>query len=290
VPKRLRDDMGRELYFGPAPKRVVSLVPSETFNLFALGLGDRVVGRTDYCVEPAEQVAGIPTVGGTKDADPAKIAALEPDLILANKEENSRPALESLAQDRFRVFVSFPQTVPDAIAHLARLARLFEVTKEPAVKELMRRGYQLTAAGKPDPRGSAFVPIWMKPLMTFRDQTYAHDVLSWAGLDNSFADRERLYPLKADLGKAQPAKAEDVEGRDTRYPRVTTEERGADVVLLPDEPHECTDADAQLFRDTRIAAAERNAIKFVSGKDLFWSGAWTVGGIERLRSLVEDTL
>jgi ABC-type Fe3+-hydroxamate transport system substrate-binding protein len=289
----LRDDMGRELYFGPPPKRVVSLVPSETYNLFALGLGDRIVGRTDFCVEPADRVGEIPTVGGTKDADPDKIAALDPDLILANKEENSRPALEKLAQDRYRVFVSFPRSVPDAIAHLGRLARLFEVHGDDRVKELMRRGYQLTASGKPALRHKAFVPVWMKPLMTFRDQTYANDVLEWVGLQNTFADRERLYPLKADLGQAEAKGGEEVGDRDTRYPRVTMDElesRGADIVLLPDEPHQCSEADAERFRGARIAAAESGAIRFVSGKDLFWPGAWTIDGIARLRELVSEVL
>ena len=120
---RITDDRGREHELRHPPRRIVSLVPSDTYSLVRLGAADRIVGRTRYCVEPAEALAGVEMVGGTKDADIEKIAALKPDLVIANQEENSRPDIQKLDALGLRVLVSFPQTVAAGLAHLARLAR-----------------------------------------------------------------------------------------------------------------------------------------------------------------------
>src|SRR5687767_8067301 len=111
--------MGRELLFAAPPTRVVSLVPSDTHSLFALGCGDRVVGRTRFCVEPAH-AASVPEIGGTKDVDVEAVLDLRPQLVIANQEENGRAALERLAT-QVPVLVSLPRRVADGIAHLARL-------------------------------------------------------------------------------------------------------------------------------------------------------------------------
>ena len=139
--QRLRDDLGRDVCLLRPPRRVVSLVPSDTYTLFALGCGERVVGRTTYCDQPAD-AATIPTVGGTKDVDVDAVLALAPELVIANQEENSRPALERLAE-RVPLLVSMPRRVADAVAHVARLARALDVARTPAAVELVRRGYEL---------------------------------------------------------------------------------------------------------------------------------------------------
>jgi ABC-type Fe3+-hydroxamate transport system substrate-binding protein len=215
---KTRDDLGRELVFLHPPERVVSLVPSDTYSVIALGAGDRLVGRTRYC-----EAAGVPEVGGTKDVDVDAVLALAPHLVIANQEENSRPALEVLAA-RVPVLVSLPRTVEQGLAHLARLARILGVGAD-----IVRRAYDV---GKPVPaRATAFVPIWMDPLMTLNADTFGSDVLARAGIANAFGDRLRLYPLAADLGKTAPR---DAAGRDQRYPRVTLDEvtaRGADLIV-----------------------------------------------------------
>lgn len=268
---KVTDDLGRALIFPHPPQRVVSLVPSDTHSMIALGVGDRLVGRTTYC----EHGDGIPTVGGTKDVNVEAVLALEPNLIIANQEENTRTALEKLAE-RSTVLVSLPRRVDEGIAHLARLARIMSLAQEPAVKELIKRGYELP---KPQPaRVRAFVPIWMDPLMTMNAETFGSDVLARVGVENVFGDRMRLYPLAADLGKMLP---QDSAGRDVRYPRVTLDEvkaRGADVMLLPDEPYVFTEADEALFREVLPNAK----VIRVSGKDLFWYGAWSIDGLPRL--------
>jgi ABC-type Fe3+-hydroxamate transport system substrate-binding protein len=282
---RLRDDLGRELTIARPPARVVSLVPSDTFSLFALGCGDRVVGRTRYCVEPAGAVDDLAIVGGTKDVDVEAVMALEPELVIANQEENTRAALEALAL-RTKVLVSMPRRVADGFAHLARLARILGVEKSPAVVELVRRSHALGSAPVPAPHATAFVPIWMEPLMTFNADTFGSDVLARAGVANAFGDRLRLYPLAADLGKQA---AVDASGRDTRYPRVKTDEivaRKPDVIVLPDEPHAFAEAERATLAALPFPGAAR--LVDVSGKDLFWYGAWTVDALPRLAKLLRD--
>jgi ABC-type Fe3+-hydroxamate transport system substrate-binding protein len=289
---RIRDDMGRELTLFGRPRRIVSLVPSETDTLFALGAGDRVVGRTSYCEEPAERVAAIPTVGGTKDVDAEAVMALEPDLILANQEENARAPLERLADRRLPLFVSFPRRVGEAVAHVARLARLLGVEREPAAKALVGSGYrawreaEVAAAGR-EPL-AVFVPIWLDPLMTFNRDTYASDLLRLAGARNVFADRDRKYPLAADLALRSPVAADRAATRDIRYPRLRDEEireRAPAAILLPDEPYAFTAADARRFAALAIDPPPR--ITHVSGRDLFWPGARTAGALTRLAAVLE---
>lgn len=290
VAVKVRDDMGRELILSAPPRRIVSLVPSDTYTVCAIGAGDRLVGRTSYCVLPVE-VAGVPVVGGTKDADPDAVAALAPDLVIANQEENARAPLEEMARRGLPIFVSFVRRVAEGIGHMARLARMLGLAREPAAEELARQAYKLLRADDaiaPSlPR--AFVPIWKEPLMTFHQDTYASDLLLQAGCANAFADRERRYPLAADLGRRSPIPADRLGDRDTRYPRVTVaevEERAPDLVLLPDEPHEFTEADRAWFGQLAIPAARRGAIALADGKDLFWYGARAVEALPRLRAQV----
>ncbi len=284
MPLRVYDDRGRELLFIRPPRRVVSLVPSDTLNVFALGAGDRLVGRTRYCVAPEGAVEHLPEVGGTKDVDVRAVAALEPDLVLCNQEENSRAHVEQIARLQLPVFVAFPRRVAEGLSHLARLARILGVEEQS--RDLLRRGLGALRELEAEPRPplDAFVPIWMEPLMTVNADTFISDALALAGGRNVFADRERRYPLQADLGAAEARPAGE---RDTRYPRVTLEEvarRAPRIVLLPDEPHPFSEADAQVFRNALPGAK----VAFCNGRDLSWYGARSVDGIPRLRALLDS--
>jgi ABC-type Fe3+-hydroxamate transport system substrate-binding protein len=292
---RVFDDRGRVLDFGAPPKRVVSLVPSDTLNVAAIGCAGALVARTDWCELPADVVARLPSIGGTKNPRVDDVCALSPDLVIANQEENTRADLEAIAQRGVRVYVGFPKRVADGIAHLAKLARIFGVEGDAGVRALVAGGYRelqdaekaRTAAGGSVVR--VFCPIWMNPLMTINGETFISDMLSVCGGENVFADRTRLYPLAADHGRAAPLPPEKVEGRDVRYPRVTLEEviaRAPDLVLLPDEPHPFTDEDAAVFRALDVPAAKTGAIVKTSGKDLCWYGARSVEGIARVRALL----
>lgn len=276
---RLHDALGRPLEFDTPAARVVSLVPSETHSVAVLAGAERLVGRTRYCVEPA--LEHVPVVGGTKDVDVEAVVALAPDLVLANQEENARPAIEALIARGLPVHVSFPCSVEASVDYLRALATLLGVPSTHAARlEALR--LELAQATRPARR--VFVPIWNDPWMTFDGRAFASDVLELAGGANVFSDRPRRYPLAADLGRRAPLPPERVEGRDTRYPRITLDEvreRAPDLVLLPDEPHEFTEADARTLEALGVPSA---SIRFVSGKDLFWYGAWLLEGLPRLRA------
>ncbi len=299
MPVRVHDDRQRILEFHAPPRRVVSLVPSDTLNVAALGRAATLVGRTDYCVLPEAVVAGVPSVGGTKNPRIEDVLRLEPDLVLANQEENTRGDLEALAQRGARVYVAFPKRVADGLAHLAKLARIFGAEGDASVRDLLRRGYGQHRLAE-QARGAAaplrvFCPIWMDPLMTIHGDTFISDMLALCGGQNVFADRSRRYPLAADLGRAAALTADRMAGRDTRYPRVTMDEviaRSPEVVLLPDEPHPFSDEDAAVFRALAIPAARRDEhgndrVLRTGGKDLCWYGARSIEGIARLRASLD---
>lgn len=285
----LSDDRRRSFTFMSAPKRIVSLVPSDSYTVWALGAGASLVGRTDYCVEPAD-IGSVPSVGGTKNPRLEEIFALEPDLVLVNQEENTRSDIEKMVARGLRVYVSFPQRVADGFAHMARLARILHVDRDPAVKERLREAYALLSMPSLEltvPR-RAFCPIWMKPLMTINGATYISDTLAAAGLDNAFARRDRLYPLTADLGLGDPVPAAD---RDTRYPRVSVEElveAAPDLVLLPTEPHPFTQEDEATMRAWFSQSSKMPIFVPIDGKDMCWHGAWAVHGLPRLRAAVRQ--
>jgi ABC-type Fe3+-hydroxamate transport system substrate-binding protein len=298
-PLRIVDDRDVPLAWGSPPARIVSLVPSDTYSLARLGARARLVGRTRYCVAPAGDVGAVEIVGGTKDADVERIVALEPDLVIANQEENSKRDIERLEARGLRVLVSFPQTVAAGVAHLARLARVLASgenggQREEPARSVVAAAYHAHRAAEAARQGRtpvrAFVPIWMDPLMTVHASTFISDVLALVGAENVFADRERRYPLAADLDGAAPLSPERVGDRDVRYPRVTLAEvaaRGPELVLLPDEPHPFTEADAEVFRSLATPGARRPAVVFCDGKDLMWYGARSLEGLDRLRSLVD---
>jgi ABC-type Fe3+-hydroxamate transport system substrate-binding protein len=304
---RVRDDRGHVLVLPGPPARIVSLVPSDTYSLVRLGARDRLVGRTRYCVAPAGEVEDIEIVGGTKDAGVERIVELAPDLVVANQEENSRRDIERLEAKGVPVLVSFPRRVAAGLAHLARLALALGLDPtrplsggweaegwEETARALVAGAYHAQKAAEvavlSRPRVRAFVPIWMDPLMTVHGDTFISDVLALAGAENVFAERRRRYPLAADLGDAAPLPAERVGDRDVRYPRVTLEEvaeRAPEIILLPDEPHPFTEADAAVFRALDVPAARCGQVVLCDGKDLMWYGARSVEGLGRLRALVD---
>ncbi len=285
------DDRGRVLKLAAPPKRIVSLVPSDTYTLLRLGAGERLVGRTRYCVEPAEQVKTIAEVGGTKDPDLDAVLALSPDIIVMNQEENTRRDVERLEKAGAKVFVTFPKRLASGAALVARLARLFGDV-DAAAKDLVRFAYDALARAEArlgEPRVRAFVPIWNQPLMTINGDTFISDVLLHAGADNVFADRDRRYPLAADIGRARPASPEEVAGRDVRYPRVTLEEvveRAPEIVLLPDEPHAFTEEEAGAFRALDMPAAKNGRVVFATGKHLMWPGLMSLEGLDHVAAMM----
>ncbi len=262
---------------------IVSLVPSDTYTLIRLGVGDRIVGRTEYCDEPAALVTDIPTVGGTKNVHVGAVIALAPDLVVANQEENRQKDIDSLRAAGLEVLMSFPKTVRQGLEHARRLAALFPDLHDTGVLDAGTVRLQELSIADQAPVAT-FVPIWMDPLMTVHEDTFIADAIELCGGRNVFADRERRYPLSADIG-GRPAVA--AQHRDTRYPRVSLEElaqRSPELVLLPHEPHAFAEVDADVFREC-LPAAE---VRFCDGRDLMWYGLRSLEGLDRIAGVIAE--
>jgi hypothetical protein len=281
------DAIDRQVALPRPARRVVSLVPSETWSVAELAGLDRVVGRTDYCTEPCGRVESIPSVGGTKGFDVEAVKALAPDLVLANKEENSRPQVEAMIDAGLPVHVSFPCTVEESLSYLESLCVLLGVDPHSAGPVgACRVAVERAASQASESPVPVFVPIWKDPWMTFDERAYASDVLRVSGGANVFSSRARQYPLAADLGRREAWSEERVAGRDTRYPRIRLDEvveRGAVLALLPDEPYAFTEGDATELRS--LGGASQLSVELVDGKDLFWYGTHVARAVERLGSV-----
>jgi ABC-type Fe3+-hydroxamate transport system substrate-binding protein len=234
-------------------RRIVSLVPSLTESLFALGLGPRVVGVTDWCIHPSAEVAALPKVGGTKNPSLSRMLELRPDLVIANREENRERDVERLRSAGVEVWVTYPRTVADAVGLLREFAALGapeEVARpllaevEGALADARRQAMR--------PRTRVFCPIWKRPWMAVGADTYANDLLTLCGGENVFAGRkERRYPIveEEEIVAAKP-----------------------DVVLLPDEPYAFGAPDVEELAALPIPAALTGRIHCVDGTWVSWYG------------------
>lgn len=251
------------------PKRVVSLVPSLTETLFDLGVGDMLVGRTDYCVYPLGKVTPIPTVGGTKTPRIAEIIALKPDLVLANQEENRKKDVEALQSAGIPVWVTTPKTAQEAFNLMWNIMYLFDNTSMVPRVRLIEYTYdRLNLMAQDlevrDPL-KVFVPIWLNPLMTINADTYVHDVLRLCGGTNVFADHEGRYPIVT---------WEDVVSRQP------------DVILLPSEPFAFGEEHLALFEALDVPASHSQRIHLVDGSHLTWHGTRLAYAMNTLPTII----
>jgi ABC-type Fe3+-hydroxamate transport system substrate-binding protein len=258
------------------PQRIVCLVPSLTESLFAFGLGDSIVGITDYCAEPQPQVRRKATIGGTKNPDIEAILQLAPDLVVANVEENRREDVGRLQIHGVPVFICFPRTIIEAIGTLRRLAQITgaESQASPVLAGIEAAYEETMALIMGSRRVRVFCPIWKHPWMTINHDTFTHDMIETCGGTNVFASRERRFPLAADLGQQAEWEATRLAGRDRRYPRVSLEEMAGlmpEVILLPDEPYRFSDADRAEFAGfPGVPAVRDGRIHVVDGKMICW--------------------
>lgn len=263
------DGIGRTVSLAQPARRVVSLVPSTTESVAVLGRGDAVVGRTRYCVHPRPWVDSVPSVGGTKSPDLEEIAALTPDLILANQEEN-RPELWEPLSAIAPLYVAAPATVDEALGDLRTTATLLGADTAAAVwcerVGSARAAVQAAAQAAVQARGRPFrfaYLIWRAPWMAVNGSTYISSLLGEAGGVNVFADHA------------------------SRYPVVTVDELQAaapDVVLLPSEPFPFTLEHAAELGDL----AER--CRFVDGELLCWHGTRMAAGFPYLGEFLAEGL
>ena len=266
------------------PQRVVSLVPSSTESLFDLGLGKSLVAATDYCAHPAEALKSISRVGGTRNPRLEDIIALQPDLVLANQEENSPETLDALQSAGLTLWVTFPKTVAQAIEVLFGLVNIFrsdEAGRRVRILQMSLDWVQLASSDSPGLR--TFCPIWQGETpererwwMTFNQDTYAGDLLTLVGGHNVFADRrESATPQTISTAKQWGPGA--AEAGKVRYPSVTLEEirlAMPELVLLPSEPYSFNEDHRRELREllADTPAGRENRFHMVDGSLLTWHG------------------
>ncbi|MCT2560948.1 ABC transporter substrate-binding protein [Chryseobacterium herbae] len=176
--------------------KVVSLVPSITEALFDLGLTENeVIGRTKFCIHPENKVKNVAVIGGTKNINIDKIRALQPDLILANKEENIKEQVEALMDD-FKVLVTNVETIEDNYYLLKTLGNTFN--KEERAQQFNLKIYDILEQAKLDAPVKAAYLIWKNPYMTIGADTFIHKILAEIGFENIFKDRTRYPEIQMD--------------------------------------------------------------------------------------------
>ena len=239
------DMIGKEVTVGFPPKRIVSVVPSQTELLYDLGLDDEVVGITKFCVHPNEWFRNKKRVGGTKTLHLDIIRSLQPDLIIANKEENTKEQVEELAAE-FPVWTSDIQTLDQALAMITQVGQIVGRGEQALTlaKEIQFGFDNLAAAALP--RRVAYF-IWRNPWMSVGGDTFINDMIHRIGWTNVLGDKQR-YP-EIDLADLK--------------------EKNVDLVLLSSEPYP--------FKDIHIAeikAALPNAdVRLVDGEMFSWYGS-----------------
>ena len=245
--------------------KIVSLCPSITETLFALGAGDDVVAVTRYCTHPRERLRSVTRAGGTKNPDLSAIRALAPDLVLMNAEENRREDIERIGEE-FRVDVSFPRRVEEIPGHLRHLGQL---CGRAAAAETMARNVERALADEVAKTRTPFSYIyfvWKEPWMIAGPGTYIASVCALAG--------------------GQPP--ESVPGTPD-YPVVTVDGVTAarpDVILLPDEPYRFGEDHRRFWSEHCPDALSL----LVPGDDFSWHGVRTLRGMDASRRLALDVL
>jgi ABC-type Fe3+-hydroxamate transport system substrate-binding protein len=232
--------------------RVVSLVPSATETLLALGVTP--VACTRFCEQP-----GLRTVGGTKNPDVAAIVELEPDLVVMNDEENRREDFDALCNAGTTVHSMSPRGVADVLPAVRALADAVGGVVPPAARPQRWEARLDAARADVDARRRAVTFVWRRPWMTLSATTYGSSLLDLVGFDNLFA------------------------AASDRYAEVTLEEvagRRPELALLPSEPY----AFAPRHRREVETALPGCTVRFVDGRDLFWWGIRTPDAAARLSS------
>jgi ABC-type Fe3+-hydroxamate transport system substrate-binding protein len=261
--RRVQDAIGRIVAVPERVERVVSLVPALTEWLVVVGVGERLVGVTDWCAEPAAVTSALPKVRGTKNPDLAAVRALDPDLVVANAEENRRIDVERLEAAGVAVYVTAPRTVAGAIDELGALAAAVGDLHGAATLDARLR----TALAATPPRGPDrpaltryACAVWRDPWMWVGRATYAADLLARAGGEAVLADPGGRYP------RLDPAALAAL---------------GPAVVLLPSEPYPFGPADAR-----EVASWSNAAVHLVDGRALTWYGPRIPGALAAFGELL----
>ena len=256
------DQTGRKIDIPAIPRRIISLVPSQTEFLYDLGLEAEVIGITKFCIHPKSWFQQKTRIGGTKDLHIDQIHALAPDLIIANKEENTAAQVLQLAEI-FPVYTSNIANLPDALGMMATIGLITAKQEQAAV--ICNAIQAAFAQLKPLPASTAprtAYLIWKDPYMTVGGDTFIHDMLTRSGFNNIFSPK-------------------------SRYPEITLQElkaAGVKLLLLSSEPYP--------FREKHIKTLQAELpgtrIMLADGEYFSWYGSRLLGAPKYFTGIMEQ--
>ncbi|MFT4762128.1 MAG: ABC-type Fe3+-hydroxamate transport system substrate-binding protein [Paraglaciecola sp.] len=238
------DQLNRQIALPFPPKRIISLVPSQTELLYYLGLEEEVVGITKFCVHPEKWFRSKQRIGGTKTYHLDRIDALKPDLIIANKEENDQAQVEALAE-KYPVWISDIKNLDDALDMINRVGAL---VGKPSEADILVENIQEKFANLPKQPTlqTAVYFIWREPYMVAGGDTFINEMMRFAGFKNLLEEQER-------------------------YPEITLEtlvEMNPEVILLSSEPFPFKEKHIADFK----AICPNAVVELVDGELYSWYG------------------
>ncbi len=241
------DQLNRPIKLENTPQRIVSLVPSQTELLVDLGLEDKLVGVTKFCVHPVDIKQKVQVVGGTKQIHIERLKAVNPDIVLCNKEENTKAMVDEIAQF-FPVHVADVETIEDTYQLITQYGDLFDVADKAAkINTDIEKAYlefKDYVADKPKLKVAYF--IWRKPWMVVGNSTFVNYLLEQCKFENVYADL-------------------------ARYPEVDiTKLKDMDYLLLSSEPFPFAEKHRQ---ELLPFIGKKTEIKFVDGEFFSWYGS-----------------
>ncbi len=249
-------------------REIVSLVPSFTELVCSMRLGNRLVGVTKFCVEPAEVTNAIRKVGGTKNPDVERIIGLKPQLVLANREENNEEDVVALRDAGLNVYVGEVRTADEAKAEIENVARLvggITLKIGDGLEEALEEQRHIQRLR---PRVRAAALIWRNPYMAASGDTYIGDLLRVCGAINVCEESAR-----------------------GRYPRLRLTdliELDPEVILLPSEPYRFRERHAEeLLAQHGLSAARDGHVYLCDGQNLTWWGVRTAAAIAEVSGLLD---
>ena len=254
-----KDQMNRAVELSSTPKRIISLVPSQTELLFDLGLDEEIIGITKFCIHPANKVKQKLKIGGTKVLNIKLIKESKPDLIIGNKEENEQGQVEELMRD-FPVWMSDITDLSGAVDMIQKVGQLVD-RKDAALKltSLITSSFNKLNIKTSSPRVAYL--IWRKPFIVAGKGTFIDDMLKRCGLSNAF-DLDR-YPevFPAQIVEANPG-----------------------VVFLSSEPYPFNERHITEFK----ALAPHANIQLVDGELFSWYGSRLLHAPEYFKQLIDS--
>ncbi|WP_405371134.1 ABC transporter substrate-binding protein [Nonlabens sp. Asnod2-A12] len=266
---KIPDQLGRMIELDQLPQRIISLVPSQTELLIDLGLADRLVGVTRYCIHPAGLIDEKTVVGGTKKIVESRIIELQPDLIICNREENNQKIVE-FCDHIAPTYVSDIDTLEQALEMIADVGEITG-TKFKAKSLIRNISSAFKTLPKPEVNHKALYLIWKKPYMAVGTGTFINDMLARAGFSNAAQELTRYPELDMEaMIKLQP-----------------------DAVFLSSEPYPFTTDDIAEMKLAFLTAPSQDLIKpnvtpdfkVVDGELFSWYGSRLLKTPEYLQSL-----